>query len=132
MVLKKDKYIAITVAYSFPVLLAHSSLYLFVCVRGIILGFRQEVGEMKTNVANKDIRFEDYALTRHALQRMGTRGFSATDVNLVLAYGRKIHTRGAMIYVVGRKEIVECSSYGVDLSSLDGVQVVQQLVIQQG
>lgn len=79
---------------------------------------------MNENVANNDISFADYALTQHALQRMGARGFSSADVNLVLAYGRKVHTRGASIYVIGRKEIAECSHYGVDLSSLDGVQVV--------
>ena len=79
---------------------------------------------MKTNVANKDIDFEDYALTQHAQQRMDVRGFSSADVNQVLAYGRRVHTRGAIIYAVGRKEISLCESFGIDLSNLDGLQVV--------
>ncbi len=79
---------------------------------------------MKTNVAYKDIDFDDYTLTQHAQQRMNVRGFSSAAVNQVLAYGRGIHTRGAIIYVVGRKEISLCESFGIDLSNLDGLQVV--------
>lgn len=79
---------------------------------------------MKSNVAIKDIDFEDYVLTQHAQLRMGMRGFSSSDVSLVLAYGRKIHVRGAAIYAVGRKEISQCAEFGIDLSNLDGMQVV--------
>jgi hypothetical protein len=79
---------------------------------------------MKTNVAYEDIDFEDCALTQHAQQRMNVRGFSSADVNQVLAYGRKVHARGAIIYAVGRKEIAICADYDIDLSNLDGLQVV--------
>lgn len=79
---------------------------------------------MKSNVAIRDIEFEDYTLTQHAQQRMGMRGFSSTDISLAIAYGRKIHVRGAAIYAVGRKEISQCLEFGVDLSGLDGLQVV--------
>jgi hypothetical protein len=92
--------------------------------RGISLGNRLEGEEMNSNVASKDIDFEDYTLTQHALQRMGTRGLSSSEVSLVLAYGRQVHTRGAMIYVVGRKEISRCAAFGIDLSELDGLQVI--------
>jgi len=79
---------------------------------------------MKSNVAIKDIDFEDYVLTQHAHQRMGMRGFSSADISLALAYGRKIHVRGAAIYAVGRKEISQCAEFGIDLSDLEGLQVV--------
>lgn len=79
---------------------------------------------MKSNVANKTIEFEDYALTQHALQRMDMRGFSSSEVNLAITFGRNVHTRGAIIYVVGRKEISLCAAFGIDLSDLDGLQVV--------
>lgn len=79
---------------------------------------------MKSSIAIKDIQFEDYALTLHAKQRMGMRGFSISDVNLVLLYGRRIHVRGAVIHAVGRKELVQCAEFGIDLSSMDGLQVV--------
>jgi hypothetical protein len=88
------------------------------------LGIRREVGEMKSNVAIKDIEFEAFGLTHHARQRMDMRGFSSSDVNQVLLYGRGVHVRGAVIYAVGRKEIDQCSEVGIDLSNLDGLQVV--------
>lgn len=79
---------------------------------------------MKSNVAASDIEFEPVPLTQHAQQRMGMRGISSANVNKVLAYGRKVHIRGAVIFAVGRREIVLCAEYGVDLSGLDGLQVV--------
>ncbi len=79
---------------------------------------------MKSNVASKDIEFEAFGLTHHAQQRMDMRGFSSSDVNQVLLYGRRVHVRGAVIYAVGRKEIAQYAELGIDLSDLDGLQVV--------
>jgi hypothetical protein len=79
---------------------------------------------MEANVAIQNIEFEDYAFTQHARWRMDMRGFSSSDVNKVLAYGRKVHVRGAVIYAMGRKEISQCAAVGIDLSGLDGLQVV--------
>ena len=79
---------------------------------------------MTTNVANKATDFQDYAFTHHALQRMSMRRVPSSKVNLVLTYGRKTHTRGAIIYVIGKKEISQCAAFGIDLSELDGLQVV--------
>lgn len=66
----------------------------------------------------------DYNLTRHAWQRMSGRGLSPAAVSLVLNYGRAAHTRGATIYVVGRKEVRRYRQDGIELSSLEGIQVV--------
>jgi len=79
---------------------------------------------MKSNVAIKDIEIEAFGLTQHAQQRMDMRGFSSSDVKRVLLYGRRAHVRGAIIYAVGRKEIAQCTEFGIDLSDLDGLQVV--------
>lgn len=79
---------------------------------------------MKTNLALQEFSTRDYSLTRHARYRMSGRGISDSAINLVLAYGRQFHVRGAIIYVVGRKEINFFESQGIDLSNLDGIQVV--------
>lgn len=79
---------------------------------------------MKTNVAIKDVDFEAYVLTEHAQRRMDMRGFSSSDIYQVLLYGRKVHVRSAVIHALGRKEISQCAAVGIDLSGLDGLQVV--------
>ena len=63
-------------------------------------------------------------LTRHAWQRMGARGLSPQKLRRVLNYGRVVHVRGATIYAVGRSEVEHFAADGVDLSDVDGVQVV--------
>ncbi len=66
----------------------------------------------------------NYDLTRHAWERMGGRGLSPDKVRRVLNYGRVAHVRGATIYAVGRKEVERFAVDGVDLSDVEGVQVV--------
>ena len=63
-------------------------------------------------------------LTRHAWERMGGRSVSPARVKQVLRYGRVKHTRGAVIYVVGRKEVEHYAAHGIDLSDVEGVHVV--------
>lgn len=67
---------------------------------------------------------DGFALTRHAWERMGGRGFSPEMIRKVLEFGREKHVRGATIYAVGRKEISRLEKKGIDLNSLDGMQVV--------
>jgi hypothetical protein len=66
----------------------------------------------------------EYSLTRHAWERMSGRGLSPAAIRLVLNYGRAAHIRGATIYVVGRKEVERYRQDGIELSSVEGVQVV--------
>jgi len=63
-------------------------------------------------------------LTRHARERMGARGLSSTAISAALDYGRVVHTRGAAIHVIGRKEVDWFDRLGIDLSRYEGVQVV--------
>jgi hypothetical protein len=64
------------------------------------------------------------ALTYHAQQRMTARNLSHQAVTAALAFGRSIHTRGAEIHVIGRKEVKQYLPHGIDLSPFEGVQLV--------
>ena len=66
----------------------------------------------------------EFNLTRHAWERMCGRSLSPAAIRLVLNYGRTAYVRGATIYCVGRKEIERYRQDGIELSALEGVQVV--------
>jgi hypothetical protein len=63
-------------------------------------------------------------LTLHAQKRMAARSFSAEAVTAVLAFGRSIHTRGAEVRVIGRKEVAQYRLQGINLTPFEGVQLV--------
>lgn len=67
---------------------------------------------------------EDYMLTEHARQRMDQRGISEESIELILQYGRKIHSRRTLYHVIGRKEIQKLGIQHPELKALDGVQVL--------
>ena len=68
-----------------------------------------------------------YELTAHAAERMSKRSLSPWMIEAALTYGRVVHTRAARIFAIGRKEATRYRCDGVDLSRLDGVQVVCSL-----
>jgi hypothetical protein len=55
---------------------------------------------------------------------MAARSFSPEAVTAVLAFGRIIRIRGAEIRVIGRKEVAQYRSQGIDLTPFEGVQLV--------
>lgn len=63
-------------------------------------------------------------ITRHARFRMDQRGIHPTDIDLVLKYGRKTHSRRAWYYVIGQKEIKRFGDLCPALKELDGLHVV--------
>lgn len=63
-------------------------------------------------------------LSEHASHRMCQRGLHDWQIELVLKYGRKIHSRRAVFHVVGRKEIQKYGAKIPELKELDGIQVV--------
>ncbi len=65
-----------------------------------------------------------YGVTEHARHRMEQRGVSEEAVELALHYGRKIHSRGAIFHVIGRKEISKLGNTHPKLRLLNGVQVL--------
>jgi tyrosine-protein phosphatase YwqE len=64
------------------------------------------------------------SISLHASKRMAQRGLSAEQVDLVLIYGRKVRARGAVFYVVGKKEIARLGDKMSELIALEGIQVV--------
>ncbi len=63
-------------------------------------------------------------MTQHARIRSSARRLPENAVAAALAYGREVHTRGAIFYVVGRKEVRAARRSGVDLSRSEGLHVV--------
>lgn len=60
-------------------------------------------------------------ITQHADSRMHERSINEWQVEQVLAYGRKIHNRKALIYAVGRKEV---KANGRFLEPCQGIHVL--------
>lgn len=64
------------------------------------------------------------SLTRHAISRMAQRGIKPKDVELVLDYGKEIYAKGAILYVLGSKEIKKYQKTEPALKNLKGLKVV--------
>jgi len=62
--------------------------------------------------------------TKHALAQMRRRGIHPGQVAGVVEHGRRVHTRGADIFVVGRKEVRWCQQQGIQVDELQGLHVV--------
>lgn len=63
-------------------------------------------------------------VSKHAFSRMKSRRIDANAIEAALDYGRIVHTRGAVIHAIGRKEISKYMEHGINLEKLDGLQVV--------
>jgi Domain of unknown function (DUF4258) len=80
----------------------------------------EEAKAMKEEV----IKLADLVLTDHALARMYARRFSETAVQAALQHGREVHGRGAVIFAIGRKEVMRARTSGIDLTGYEGIHVV--------
>lgn len=63
-------------------------------------------------------------LSGHAVKRMSQRGLQPFQIDLVLQYGRKVHARRAVFYVIGRKEVEMHRNHVPELEKLEGIQIV--------
>ena len=63
-------------------------------------------------------------ITNHAWERMCGRRLSPSDLELVLEFGRECPGKKCITYAVGRNEVARHRARGLDLSALEGVQVV--------
>lgn len=63
-------------------------------------------------------------LTRHARERMKLRGIGEQGIDLAFHFGRIVFTRGAVVYAIGRKEVARARERGLDLTAMEGLQVV--------
>ena len=69
----------------------------------------------------KSLAKTELSLTNHARRRMTGRGIRQEDIDMVMSFGRVTHTRGAVIHVVGQKEIQE---HGRFLERCEGIHVL--------
>jgi hypothetical protein len=67
---------------------------------------------------------DDFRLTKHVVERMDGRRIPVHAVQVVLAYGRRVWTRGAQVFALGRREVHRASLRGLDLLPYEGIQVV--------
>lgn len=63
-------------------------------------------------------------VTNHARQRVNDRRLPWDAVECAMAYGRALYARGAVIFAIGRKEVVRHLQRRVDLRAYEGVEVV--------
>jgi hypothetical protein len=70
------------------------------------------------------IRTAVLKLTEHAETRANARGIAQCDMESILAFGREVHTRGAVIYAVGRREVERAEAISEDISELEGWHIV--------
>lgn len=66
----------------------------------------------------------EYAVTKHGAARLYARGLPLTQVQDVLEFGREVHTRGAVIHAVGRKEVEYAKLLAADIADLEGWHIV--------
>jgi hypothetical protein len=65
-----------------------------------------------------------HTLTKHGRSRLSARRLSVTGLEGVFEFGREVHTRGAIIHVVGRNEVEYANRCAADISDLEGWHVV--------
>jgi hypothetical protein len=70
------------------------------------------------------IKVTELVLTSHALVRMYARRFSEEAIWAAFQHGREVHGRGAVIFAIGRKEVMRGRTLGVDLTGYEGIHVV--------
>ena len=68
--------------------------------------------------------------SNHAWARMRQRGISEADVELLLAYGRCIHRRGAEVYVLDKRGAQRLQRHGVEPCVVERLR--HQFVVADG
>ena len=63
-------------------------------------------------------------VSNHAQRRMDMRGINQKTIDLVLKFGREVRTRGALFYVIGKKEIHQFYKQEPLLKDMEGIQVL--------
>lgn len=66
-------------------------------------------------------------ITFHAEMRMNQRGICTDTLELILQFGRKIRSKGAIFYVIGKKEIQRYCQIEPKLRDMEGMQVLTSL-----
>ena len=58
---------------------------------------------------------------------MNLRGITKEAIDIVLKFGREIRAKGAVFYVLGKREIQKFQKINPNLKALEGVQVVTSI-----
>jgi hypothetical protein len=66
----------------------------------------------------------EHKFTQHGRDRASARRLSPLMRQTVFDFGREVHTRGAVIYVVGNKEVTEAKAFSEDISEIEGWHIV--------
>lgn len=74
--------------------------------------------------ATKRTDFVNLSFTNHARERMGHRHITPEAIATVIAYGRQVEIRGAVVYVIGTREIKYQRARGIRIDHCDGIHVV--------
>lgn len=73
-------------------------------------------------VVQAEYRFQ---LTQHAWERMSGRGIAPADIDTIIEFGRELIARGAVIYSIGKHEVMEArKAMKRDIAYLEGSHVV--------
>ena len=67
---------------------------------------------------------DDLEVSDHAMKRIDKRGIPAEAISVVIAYGRRVHVRGADVYFIGQKEASYGKVDGISFDKYVGIQVV--------
>ena len=62
--------------------------------------------------------------TQHALKRAAQRGVSLEAIEEIIAFGARVHRRGADHFIMGWREVERLSRRGRDVRALEGYRVV--------
>ena len=73
---------------------------------------------------SEDRHGEVFEISEHAELRASERSLGIEAIRMALRFGRRVYTRGAAIYALGRKEVARYAKAGYDLARFEGVQVV--------
>lgn len=64
------------------------------------------------------------SVSDHAAKRMSKRGLFPWQIDLVIKYGRRVHSRRAVYYALGRREVSRYQEKMPELVGLESIQVV--------
>lgn len=67
--------------------------------------------------------FKRSIISKHAMLRMSSRNITEEAIEITINFGRMVYTKGARIFVIGKKEI-KAFKNKINLKGLEGLHVV--------
>lgn len=63
-------------------------------------------------------------ISDHAATRINERALPLDCIEVALAYGREVHTRGITIFAIGRKEVQSAAARAINIAQHEGLHVL--------